>query len=100
MKRAMRASVPPFRNVEVEQDWQVVMLAQLLTNSVENCFTVSSEATEDQHRFRCDGVDNVADLLVVEQQIDELRDLDVVDSHLGLVLRRDDQVLLLGPVQF
>src|SRR6516165_6776192 len=43
-----------------------------------------------------DGVDDVANLLVVEQQIDELRDLDVVDGDLGLIPRCDDQVLLLG----
>ena len=51
--------------------------------------------------FLSDGVDNVANFLVVEQEIDELRDLDVVDGDLGLVRNDigDDQVLLLGPVQ-
>jgi hypothetical protein len=32
--------------------------------------------------------------------MDELRDLDVVDGDSGLVLGGDDQVLLLGPLQF
>jgi hypothetical protein len=41
----------------------------------------------------------MADLLVVEQQVDELGDLQVVDGDLGFVVRRDDQVLLLRPVQ-
>jgi hypothetical protein len=36
----------------------------------------------------------------VEQQIDELRDLDVVDGDLGLVVRCNDQVLLRGSFQF
>jgi hypothetical protein len=36
----------------------------------------------------------------VEQEIDELRDLDVVDGDRVLATRRDDQVLLLGSVQF
>src|SRR5262249_4891959 len=43
---------------------------------------------------------SVADLLVVEQEIDELRDLDVVDGNRGLVLTCDDQVLLLGFLHF
>jgi hypothetical protein len=34
------------------------------------------------------------------QEIDELRDFDVVDGDLGLVLRGNDQVPLLGPLQF
>jgi hypothetical protein len=50
---------------------------------------------EDQHRLGCDRVDHIPDLLVVEQEIDELRDLDVVDRDLGLVRVCDDQVLLL-----
>jgi hypothetical protein len=36
---------------------------------------------------------NIADLLVVKQGIDELRDLNIVDSDLGLVFRCDHQVL-------
>jgi len=40
--------------------------------------------------------DHVADLLVVEQEIDELRDLNVIDGDLELVRTCDDQVLLLG----
>jgi hypothetical protein len=36
----------------------------------------------------------------MKHEVDELRDLNVVDGDLGLVLRCDDQVLLLGPLQF
>ena len=36
----------------------------------------------------------------MEQEIDELRDLNAVDCDVALVLSRDDQVLLLGAVQF
>jgi hypothetical protein len=38
-------------------------------------------------------------IFCVEQQVDELRDLDVVDGDLGLTLSADDQVPLRGPVQ-
>ena len=40
---------------------------------------------QQEHAFLSDGVDDVANLLVVQQEIDELRDLDVVDRDLGLV---------------
>ena len=50
---------------------------------------ISCEATQDQHHLGSDGVDDVADLLVVEQEIDELRDLDVIDGDLGLIRTRD-----------
>src|SRR4051812_27383354 len=46
-----------------------------------------------------DGVDDAADFLVVEQEIDELRNLDVIDSDLGFIRLCDYQVLLLGPFQ-
>jgi hypothetical protein len=39
-------------------------------------------------------------LLVVEQEIDELRDLNVIDGDIGLVQARDDQVMLLNVLQF
>jgi hypothetical protein len=42
---------------------------------------------------------DLANLLIVEQEIDELRDFDVVDGYCGFVRARDDQVLLLGPLQ-
>ena len=55
---------------------------------------------QQEHAFLSDGVDDVANLLVVQQEIDELRDLDVVDRDLGLAITCDDQVLLLGSLQF
>ena len=76
------------------------MLAQLLAYGVEDRLTLIGKATQDQHRLGGDGVDDTANLLVVEQEIDELRDLDVIDGDRGLVLMCDDQVLLLGPLQF
>ena len=38
------------------------------------------EATEDQHRLGGDGVDHVANFLVIKHEVDELRDLDVIDG--------------------
>jgi hypothetical protein len=39
-----------------------------------------SKAAQQERALLSDGVDDVADLLVVEQEIDELRDLDAVDA--------------------
>ena len=41
----------------------------------------------------------MADLLVIKEQVDKLGDLQVVDSDLRFVRRRDDQALLLRPVE-
>ena len=80
------------RPLEVEQHRQVVALAQFLAEGIEDGFALRREAAEDQHHLGGDGVDHVADPLVVEQQVDELGHLEVVDGDLGLVLPGDDQV--------
>src|SRR4051794_24271878 len=64
-------------DIEVEQDRQVVVLTQFLAYGVENRFALWRKTPQDQHRFPRDRVDNLTDLLVVEQKVDELRNLDV-----------------------
>src|SRR3954469_6306706 len=85
---------------EVKDNWKQAPLPQLLPQGIEDRFTLLREAAEDQHRLGGDRVDDVADLLVVEQQVYELRNLDVIDGDLGLVARGDDQVLLLRSLHF
>ena len=89
MNRAMWARVKtvPVRSllvwlVEVEQDRQVARACAIPLGGLENCFRSGVKRPRIKHRLFTDGVDDVADLLVVEQQIDELRDLDVVDGDL------------------
>jgi hypothetical protein len=55
-----------------------------------------SKAAQQEHACLSDGVDDIADLWVVEQEIDELGDLNVIDGDLWLVFTGSDQVLLLG----
>src|SRR3954453_7002089 len=83
--------------VEVEQDRHVAPVAQFLAQSVEDCFALRGETPKDEYCLLSDGVDDVADFRIIQQEIDELRDLDVVDGNLGLVPRRDNQILLLSP---
>ena len=52
--------------VEVEQDRQVLVLAEFVTEGIKNCFALRREAAKDQDSFFTDGVDNVADFLDCE----------------------------------
>src|SRR3954466_2334981 len=76
------------------------MRAQFLAYGVEDCFALWCEAAQDQHCFPSYRVNNVTDLLVVKQEVNELRNLDVVDGDLGFTKVGDDQVLLLSLLQF
>jgi len=60
----------------------VVALAQFVSQRVEDFLQLVREATKDQHRFGGDGVNDITDFRVIEQQIDEPCDLDIVDGDL------------------
>src|SRR6516225_6122240 len=92
--------IPASWDREVKQDWQQITIAQFITQRVEDCLTLIREATENQHHLGSNGVDHVTDFLVMKQEVDELRDLNVIDGNLRLCIFCDDQVLLLGPFQF
>src|SRR6516165_1697833 len=87
--------------VEVENDRQVAAVSEFFPQPLQDLNAALSEAAQQKHAFLSDGVDHVADLLVVEQEMDELRDLNVVDGDLGLIrVPCNDQVMLLDPFQF
>src|SRR5215472_11731118 len=67
---------------------------------VSSVLRLLGEAAEDQHHLGSNGVDRVTNLLVIQHEVDELRDLNVIDRDRGLIVTRDDQVLLLGILQF
>ena len=88
MKRAIRASSVTVSvmsrgagHVEVEQDRDVVTLAEFLTYRVKHRLTVIRESAEDQHHLGCDCVDDAADFLVVEEEVDELGDFEIVHGE-------------------
>src|SRR4029079_16698037 len=78
---------------EVKDDRGVVAGTECLAQCVEDTLPLFSKAPEDEHNLRRQRVDDVADLLVVQEQIEELRKLQVVnrDRWVGL----DDQIRLL-----
>ena len=86
--------------VEVEDHRHEAEVAEFLSQPLQDHHPAFSEAAQQEHALLSDGVDDVANLLVVAQEIDELRDLDVIDGNLGLELTCDDQVLLFGPLEF
>jgi hypothetical protein len=86
--------------VEVEDHRYEAKVAEFLSQPLQDHHPAFSEAAQQKHAFLSDGVDDVANLLVAEKQINELRDLNVVDRDRGLVETCDDQALLLGPPQF
>ncbi len=78
--------MPPWMGTQSRTGSAGVTLTQFLKKGVEDFLTVVRKAPEDKHGLRYDGVDNVADFLVVEQQMDELRDLDVINCD-GIATR-------------
>ena len=71
--------------VEVEHDGQVAALAEFIAERSRTAILPSVNRPSRSTPF-ANRVDDVADLLVVEQEIDELRDLDVIDGDLGVVV--------------
>src|SRR3954453_24139033 len=69
------------RLIEVEQDGQEVTLAQLLAQSVKDRFALWREAAQDQHGLGSNGVNDTANSLIIEEDINELGDLDVINSN-------------------
>jgi hypothetical protein len=72
----------------------VFWLSQLIADGIDNGFSLLGKPAENQHSFGCNCVDDVANLLVVKEQVDELGNFDVVDGDSRLIMRSYDQVLL------
>jgi hypothetical protein len=71
-----------------------MLAAHVKMQPIQDDFSLGRESTKDQHNFRSEYVDEIGNFLVVEEQVDELRDLDVVDGDRGSARRRD------APVRF
>jgi len=59
-------------------------VAEFVTQPLQNFHPAFSEAAQQEHAFLSDGVDDVANILVIQHEIDELRDLDIVDRDLWI----------------
>ena len=75
--------------------WASFCSAERGTQGVEDGLALGGEAAQDQHDLGGDGVNDVAELLVVDDQVQELRDLEAVHRDRRLGVRGDDQVGLL-----
>jgi hypothetical protein len=62
------------RALEVENNRNEASISRLLSNGLQNGFALRGEPADYQHGFRRDGAEHVANLLVLAEQDDELRD--------------------------
>src|SRR5580700_10509403 len=81
--------------VEIEHNWREVTIAKFIADGDQHGLTFLGEPAEDENDFRGDRVDDVANLFVVEKQIDKLGDLNVVDGDAWLISITYEEVLLL-----
>lgn len=73
--------------LEIKHNREIIPSAQFVSKSVKDPFTPRRKAAEDENQFSANRVNDVANLLVVEKQVDELGDLDVVDGDDRLTKR-------------
>ena len=64
--------------LEIEQDRQVIPFPKFVSDGVEDGFAFWREAAKDEDHLGSDGVDDVADFLVIQEQVDELCDFEIV----------------------
>ena len=64
------------------------MFPELISHGIEYNFALWRESPEDKNGLLTDGIDRVADLIVMKQEIDELSDLNVIYADLRFVVRR------------
>ena len=55
--------------VEIKQDRRVIALAKLVSNRVENNFSLRRETAQNQNYFGSDRVDDAADFFVIQKQV-------------------------------
>lgn len=55
-----------------KRDWQVVPLPKLISDRIEDGFALGRESAKDEDDLGCDGFDDVAGALIVQEQVVEL----------------------------
>jgi len=78
------------RFLKVEQDGQVSVSTEFVSQCVQHSFPFRGEATKNEHGFLRNGVDDLTDFLVVQEQVDKLSHLEVINSDGRLIFRDDD----------
>src|ERR1039458_7769517 len=98
-RRDRLGDVPVRWLLEIEQHWKVVPLPKLVPDGVEYGLAVWREAAKDEDDLGRYGVDDVADLLVVQQQVDELGDFEAIHGNGRFICRCNDQISLNCAIQ-
>src|SRR5262249_28867405 len=89
--------IPLCRFLEVEHHREEPTRAQCGAQRIKDGFALTSKPPENQDALLADGIDDLTNLLVVEQQVDELCNLQIVHRDHRLTLGADDQIRLLRP---
>lgn len=57
---------------EVEKHWHKIVAGKFVANCVQNNLPLWREPAENEHNFRCNGVNGITDFWVIEKQVDKL----------------------------
>jgi hypothetical protein len=82
------------RPLEIEHDRNVVSPAQLLPKPLQKSHPPTGEPPQQKNSLLADRIDDIADFLVMKEQVNELADFDVIDGDVGLIRPGDHQVAL------
>src|SRR5260221_14688696 len=86
--------IPATRFVKVEQNRDVLVCAQGFSECIKDGFALRREATKNEDGFPGNGVDDLTNFRIIQQQIDELGNLEIIDGNGWFLGRSDDQVVL------
>lgn len=70
---------------EVEEDGDVAVGTEGFAERIEHWFAGLRKTTEDENHFAGDGVNDLADLVVVQHEVEELGDFEIVHGDFGFI---------------
>ncbi|SRR6266567_5628121 len=82
--------------LEIKQHGRVVALAQLFSQGIQNRLPLGSESTQNQDNFGSDRVDDLTNFCIVQQQVDELGNLEIINSDRRFTVGCDNEAVLFG----
>src|SRR6266496_4520917 len=75
------------------------MCAKSFSEGIENSFALRCEASKNEDGFPGNGVDDITNFLIVEQQVNELSNFEVINRDHGFIFGSNDKVVLFGTFQ-
>src|SRR5436190_8889824 len=82
--------------LEIKDNGQKIEAAQLLAEGLQDRFAFGCKTPKDEHALLPNGVNNITNFRVFEQQVNELCNLKIINRDFRLTSRCDDKVHLCG----